>query len=187
MKTLLSGIIIFVLMFSTIAFAETRVTVDLEKLPPDARNAVLNVQKAASEVAPAVNKENLTLFKEYGKTIAETFAEVCKTLNVEVNNFANTPVGKLTMWLIVYKVVGKDIIHIALTIGLWLAVTIVCAIYAYVFHMPKKFVKRDANKNITEIQYIQKFKWNDNSAKAVAAFVCAAVWVCSTLIAYIRI
>jgi hypothetical protein len=187
MKTLLSAFIIFVLMFSTIAFAETRVNVDLEKLPPDARNAVINAQKEATQNLPSVNKENLALFKDYGKAIAETFAEVCKTLNVEVNNFANTPVGKLTMWLIVYKVVGKDIIHIVLTIGLWLAVTIVCATYAYIFHMPKKFVKRDANKNITEIQYIQKYKWNDNGAKAIAAFICAAFWAVATLVAYLRI
>ena len=187
MKTWLSVFIIFALMFATGAFAETRVAVDLEKLSPEARNAVINAQKASAETAPAVNKENLALFKEYGKAIAETFAEVCKTLNVEVNNFANTPVGKLTMWLIVYKVVGKDILHIALTLGLWFAVTIVCAIYVYIFHMPKKLVKRDANKTITEIQYIQKYKWNDNSAKAIAAFLCAAVWILSTLAAYIKI
>lgn len=187
MKKILSGIIIFMLMFSSIAFAETKVTVDLEKLDMQARNAVINAQKEAAQQLPSVNKENLVLFKEYGKTIAETFAEVCRTLNVEVNNFANTPVGQLTMWLIIYKVVGKDLLHIALTIGLWLSVTIVCGIYAYVFHMPKKFVKRDANKNIIEIQYIPKFKWNDNGAKAIAAFLCGAVWTLSTLTAYLRI
>lgn len=187
MKKVIAILIVLVFCFASFSFAETRVNVDLEKLPPDARNAVINAQKAASEMAPAVNKENLVLFKEYGKTIAETFAEVCKTLNVEVNNFANTPVGKLTMWLIVYKVVGKDILHIALTIGLWLAVTTVCAIYVYIFHMPKKLVKRDANKTIVEIQYIQKFRWNDNGARAIAAFLCAAAWALSTLVAYIRI
>lgn len=187
MKKILFAVIIFVLMFSTGAFAETRVNVDLEKLSPEARNAVINAQKSASAAAPAVNRENLALFKDYGKTIAETFAEVCKTLNVEVNNFANTPVGKLTMWLIVYKVVGKDLLHIALTLGLWFSVTIVCGIYAYVFHMPKKLVIRDDKKNITETKYIEKYQWNDNGAKSFSAFLCALVWVLSTLVAYLRV
>ena len=104
-----------------------------------------------------------------------------------MNNFANTPVGKLTMWLIVYKVIGKDLLHIVLTIGLWLAVTIVCATYVYIFHMPKKIVKRDDKKNVVDIQYIQKFKWNDNGAKVIEAFLCAAAWALSTLAAYIKI
>jgi len=62
MKKILFAVIIFVLMFSTGAFAETRVNVDLEKLSPEARNAVINAQKSASEAAPAVNRENLALF-----------------------------------------------------------------------------------------------------------------------------
>ena len=187
MKSLLSAIIIFVFVFASFAFAETRVNVDLEKLDPQSRNAVLEAQKRAAETSATVSKENLNLFKEYGKSIAETFAEVCKTLNIEVNKFAETPVGKLTMWLIVYKVVGKDLLHIALTLGLWFSVTIVCGIYAYVFHMPKKLVIRDDKKNITEIKYIEKYQWNDNGAKSFSAFLCAVVWVLSNLVAYLRV
>lgn len=187
MKKVLTAIIIFVLMFSTGAFAETRVTVDLEKLTPEAQNAVLKAQKQSVEAAAVVSKDNLNLFKDYGKSIAETFAEVCKTLNIEVNKFADTPVGKLTMWLIVYKVVGKDLIHIFLTICMWISVTLVCLAYAYIFHMPKKVVQKDDKKNLIKVEYIEKYHWNDNSAKAIAAFLCGVVWVGSTLIAYFRI
>ena len=56
MKKILSAVIIFMLVFSSIAFAETRVVVDLEKLDSNSRNAVLNAQKEASQIAPAVNK-----------------------------------------------------------------------------------------------------------------------------------
>jgi hypothetical protein len=187
MKSLLSAIIIFVFVFASFAFAETRVNVDLEKLDPQSRNAVLEAQKRAAETSATVSKENLNLFKEYGKSIAETFAEVCKTLNIEVNKFAETPVGKLTMWLIVYKVVGKDILHVILMLGMWFLVTGCCVIYAYIFHMPKKIVTRDDKKVITKIEYIQKFKWNDMSARAVSAFLCGGFWAVTTAVTYFKI
>jgi hypothetical protein len=189
-KVLISfiGIIIFMFMFSTIAFAETKVYVDLEKLDMNSRNAVINAQKAADDASKIISKENAAVFSQYGKAIADTFAEICKTLNVEVNSFANTPVGQLTMWLIVYKVIGQDILHVVYIFGLWFLMTLCCFWYGYTFHIRKKIVQVDpATKNTISTNYIEKFVWDSNEAKCASGCACIGIWIVISIVSIVRI
>ena len=65
-----------------------------------------------------LNKGKVTTetVKEYvavGKMIGEAFASCAKEIGVAVNDFVQTPVGKITGFLIVYKIIGRDILHFA--------------------------------------------------------------------------
>lgn len=57
-----------------------------------------------------------------GKGIAEALSEAAKQLGVTVNDFVRMPVGQVTTALIVYKIIGHDVIHIALGL-LWILVS----------------------------------------------------------------
>lgn len=87
---------------------------DLQKQAADLR--------AGSEASSS--KETLDNIKEYvevGKGIGVGIGEAAKQLNVAVNDFARTPVGIVTISLIVFKVAGGKIIGV--TFGLiWFAV-----------------------------------------------------------------
>lgn len=47
-----------------------------------------------------------------GKALGSGVASSAKELGVAVNEFAQTPVGKLTAGLVIYKVFGRDVIHL---------------------------------------------------------------------------
>lgn len=48
---------------------------------------------------------------EVGANIGKGLAGAAKELGVEVNNFATTPMGQLTIWLIIWHMMGTVLIH----------------------------------------------------------------------------
>lgn len=81
---------------------------EAEKVKKAAKEVVIKESPVVKKVLENVTPENLT---KWGNAIGEGIKGVCKSLNVEVNAFVETTVGKLTMGLIIYKVVGgKEII-----------------------------------------------------------------------------
>lgn len=94
--------IIFVLI-STMSYAQTQVTVDLSKLSSTARDEILRKQNNTPEQKVEKIKEYVSIGKEIGIALSET----CKVLNVEINSFVTTPVGKFVLVIIVWKVFGS--------------------------------------------------------------------------------
>lgn len=52
-----------------------------------------------------------------------TKTEAARTLGVAVNDFASTPVGQLTMWMIIWKIAGHDFLGIIMGVA-WFALMI---------------------------------------------------------------
>jgi hypothetical protein len=57
---------------------------------------------------------------EVGKSVAVGIGAGARELGTAVNDFAVSPVGKVTMAIIVWKMLGKDIMAIAVSVGILL-------------------------------------------------------------------
>jgi len=150
------------------------VTINLEDLNDDTQNAVLDAikkkkadaQKIAATTETVVEQltENLTVdnFERIMKAITGAIGDACKTLNVEVNSFIQSPVGLLTAGLITYKVIGDDIKGIVFGILGWLASTSVLLYTFTRFHTAKKFKTYEevaGKKVVKDIKYVPRYSW----------------------------
>lgn len=70
--------------------------------------AVLEQYRKDKDKAERV--EGVKEYVEIGEMIGKAFASTAKELGVAVNEFAETPVGKMTAGVIIWKLVGKDLI-----------------------------------------------------------------------------
>lgn len=68
-------------------------------------NEALNVAKNV----PTAQK--LDEYAGLAKSISIGLADTAKNLGIAVNDFANSPVGRITEFVIVYKVIGNQIVH----------------------------------------------------------------------------
>jgi len=139
-----------------ICFAQTNVNVDLTKLDPDVRNVILNSLKKDNNSEAIVSYQK---YAEIGKSIAIALGEAAKQLNVEMNAFSTTSVGKITIYLIIYKLIGKDIIRLFILLGI-----IVLLIFSFRNFFIKKKIKEGS-----EIKYVERYDFVSRDAKGFCA------------------
>lgn len=168
------------------------------KAKEEAENAKKAIKKSpvVDKVLENVTPENLT---KWGTAIGEGIKAVCGSLNVEVNAFIKTTVGKLTMGLIVYKVVGGKelIIGVKNTVCTVVGYLFVMAILLFSFlklHLPRKkceYVadakgKMKKSKNY-EWEYPGEEIFQSREAKCVSACFHVGIFILATLIAAVAI
>lgn len=171
-KITTSLILMFCLSFSPLTFAETKVEVDLEKLDSSTRNKILN-HLQEEKILPQRLVSNPNEAKKWADVVSTSIKDICRNLNVEVNEFVKTPVGKLTVGLIIWKVIGSELKGIIFGIIFWTIGMLIIGSTFYRFHVPHK-VKREItkdNKKETVIDYIQKYKWGSNDAKIMSTVI----------------
>ena len=100
---------------------------------------------AKQEVPPAV--EQAAKWAELGKNIGVGLGAAAKEVGLAVNDFAKTDVGKVTTFVIVYKLVGKDVLVVSFGI-LVLLIGITVAVVMY----------RTGTKTITTYAPVTFFK-----------------------------
>lgn len=179
MKTVLS--IFTMLLTLTLVTSSFATTVDdLLKDPnldANTRQRIVDtINRQSNTVDSIINNKNLDRWREFGDAFAETIKKICQTLNVEVNTFLKSDVGKLTAALIVYKMVGHDILRVIIYGSSLFMITIICGLFSKYAFIKKK-VK---DKQTKEVQYIEMIEWEDTEAKYVAMFITALIWVIST-------
>ena len=79
-----------------------------------------NANPFAKPDVPTSKVEELNKWVEIGSNIGKGLAGAAKEIGVEVNAFADTKVGQLTMWLIVFHIMGKALLHIGLGFTVWI-------------------------------------------------------------------
>lgn len=98
--------------------------VNIDGLTPE-QNAELNLQAVKQIEANKANQvkaatpqqtakqtvETISTYAELGKSIGVGLVSTAKELGVAVNEFANTDVGRLSTFLIVWKMVGIQLFH----------------------------------------------------------------------------
>lgn len=113
-------------------FAAHAQTVDTRGLT-ESQVAELNSQAAQirdGAQTPQAQAEKISTYVEIGKGIGAGIGSAAKELNVAVNDFAKTPVGQVTMALIVWKVAGAKIIGIIIGL-LWCIFGFATWLYAF--------------------------------------------------------
>jgi hypothetical protein len=96
------------------AAAMAQATVNTEGL---SEQQVLELQQAAATArangsTPEATAAKVSQYVEIGKGVGQGLGTAAKELNIAVNDFAKSPVGQVTMALIIYKVVGAKLIGV---------------------------------------------------------------------------
>ena len=91
------------------------------------RKSELTPQQAASiEQQNMQNKiETYGKWVGLGKEVGEAVNGSLSALSTQADNFAKTGVGKFTMVLVAYKVVGDDILDVLITVPLMIVMTLI--------------------------------------------------------------
>ena len=79
--------------------------------------------KAASKdasVPAALTEDKVEKWVKIGSNIGQGLAGAAKEVGVAVNDFSQTPVGQLTMLLIVWHMIGAQLIHVFGGIMIWI-------------------------------------------------------------------
>ena len=71
------------------------------------------------DVLPTMTEDKVEKWVKIGSNIGQGLAGAAKEVGVAVNDFATTPVGQLTMLLIVWHMIGAQLIHVLGGILIW--------------------------------------------------------------------
>jgi hypothetical protein len=179
-RLVVSGLLV-ILFLSFAIYASAESAEELLKNPDltdTERNAIAKaISKQATSSLPTTLKGMLE-WQEMGDAFATTIKAVCQTLNVEVNAFLKSDVGKLTAAVIVYKMVGKDILRIILYTSIWLGVTFFIALSIKFLHMNKIVSKttEEDGKITKQAVAIERIEWTDDILKNVSMIVHIIAW-----------
>jgi hypothetical protein len=88
--------------------------VDITKLPEAERAAIQQKIQQTQQIQSEITPQKISEWAEVGKAVGVAIGATAKELNLEVNNFAQTPVGRLTMALVIWKVLGGTILGMIL-------------------------------------------------------------------------
>ena len=73
-----------------------------------------------SSVPVALTEDRVEKWVKIGSNIGQGLAGAAKEVGVAVNDFSQTPVGQLTMLLIVWHMIGAQLIHVFGGIMIWI-------------------------------------------------------------------
>jgi hypothetical protein len=73
-------------------------------------------QVEAAETTTVTKPQEVKEWVNYGTEIGQALAGTARELGVVANEFIQTPAGQLTMAMIVWKVMGHDIVHVGLAL-----------------------------------------------------------------------
>ena len=191
--------------FSAPTFAQnrdnTKVTVDLKELDDFTRNKVIEMIKKSESTGVPISLGDLKPLeiKTWANAITETIKDVCHNLNVEVNEFIRTPAGMLITGLIVYRVIGKDLLigvkDIVFTIIGWTVCLLI--IYLFVarkFLLPRKIKTEKTYEDkvkgkVKEVTYafVQPYDFISKDSKTAAYAITVIISVILTFVAMVII
>lgn len=151
----------------------------LEDLPEYTRNEVIKARKKLIESQQLIpqekllSTENITKIAGLGKEIGTAVAELCKTLGVEVNEFAKTNVGLLLIGLLLWKLLAKEILCLIAICFMYLMI-----LWSYrKFHVTERVVKKNDKKEVVSVEFIPRYKFVSSKARTGSAAVHAIAWI----------
>lgn len=173
MKRLILGLIAL-LVLPTMALAQTVDTTGLT--PQQVAEIQAQIEAKRTETPEGQVRASLARANEWvdiGEGIGAGVAAAARETGQVVNEFSQTPVGKLTTFVILYKVVGKDILGVVVGSILVIAFNTIWLVYTNRLFSKQKTVTINADKSKV-IKY-QDRSWSDG--QAVTAFIAVAVFL----------
>ena len=113
--------IVFTLFATNIAVAGS---CDQLEVPGMTDSQLIDLKKKCVDMSgtgsAVVSANNMAEYAELGKKYGIALSEVAKSIGTTVNELAQTPVGKVTTALIVWKLMGAQLIHVIGGILVWI-------------------------------------------------------------------
>jgi len=134
---------------------------DFNTLTPTQKAAIVSQIAQAKErngpSTPAISTpKELKEWAEVGSAVGKGLVATAKELGIEVNAFAQTSIGKLAIVLIVWKVMGGDILHIFGGI-VWFMVALPMWIYFFrKLCIVKEIKYNEKGKKASIVHYVEK-------------------------------
>jgi len=158
--------------------SETEVSVDLKDLSNAARNEILRLKKEAEEKVNSVTiKEEIKNYAGLGKELALAVQELCTTLGVQVENFSKTSIGKMCVFILMFKIIGRQLLGLAVIALLYLLL-----MWNFRrFHVPERVKNKDSNGKI-DIKYVKRYNFDATEAKIVSTIFHGVCFIALTII-----
>jgi hypothetical protein len=125
-----------------------------------------------SSVPVALTEDRVEKWVKIGSNIGQGLAGAAKEVGVAVNDFSQTPVGQLTMLLIVWHMIGAQLIHVFGGIMIWIVgIAIIRHMVARAY--PSKITYSKEVKNIFGNYVIEKVEPMEIDGGSAAGWLCA--------------
>lgn len=186
-------LVLMVLLLSSNVFAQnnndTHVTVDLQSLNSDTRNSVLSaIEKEKNKnipTPPIVNPEKIQSWANIGKELGSAVSQMCKEINMGVNDFVKTPVGIITTCVLIWKLIGQNIINVVVGLVL-LFIFEPIVIWSFIRLNINERVEIDDGKNGKSIKYIPRYEYSNDEGKYWSVALHIIIFVLIIIIAVIK-
>ncbi|MDX1806213.1 MAG: hypothetical protein R3267_04205 [Paenisporosarcina sp.] len=172
----------------TFAIVHAQTAEELLKTPGLSSDQRAAIAEAIAKSNPAESIpekiKGMLEWREMGEAFAETIKTLCQTLNVEVNAFLKSDVGKLTAAVIIYKMVGKDILRIFLYTAIWIGVTFIFFFSIKFLHMKKLVpgIKKQGEDDIQTTVAVDRFGWESSVVKNTSLIIHLVIWFAFTCV-----
>ena len=176
---ILSILVVFIFMSNMVFAQQGEITAeDLLKDPnisSTTRDAIAKALNSNSK-SLMLSPQNADKWMEMGDAFATTIKRICTTLNVEVNAFLKSDVGKLTAVVIIYKMIGHDLMRIGIYSLALFMMTVICLIVSNYCFVRKKIKEKESGNIVLEA----RVEWEDEVSKNITMLIIGVVWVVFT-------
>ena len=163
--------LVFVLLLAVPVFGQedNRIVVDKNDLPPEVLKQV--------QMKNAV--KNYGAWAGVGKEVGEAVNGALEAVTTQTERFSNTTVGRMTVALVIWKVIGQDVVRIIAGSAIWLFATV-----AFVWAMRRSCfpyrmkAKRNADKSV-EWRVMEPKYGNCSQGERLAGFFGAYAVMCA--------
>lgn len=107
----MKSILLSIVLLCSSLFAQTS-DVDTNGLTAEQKARIqIQVEQMKQEKDKTKMVDTAKEYVQLGEMIGKAFGSCAKELNVQVNEFITTPAGMLTIGIICWKTVGRDVVH----------------------------------------------------------------------------
>lgn len=161
--------------FTTPALAESKESIpvsELEGLSYDAQREVVKkyLDKEKSTIEDKVASLEPEEAEKWVNLISGVIKGVCQDLSIQVNEFTKSDVGKVTIAILIYKIVGEDILKSFIGVSIWALFALSVILSFRFFHMTKAVKTYNNEKKLTDIKYVRRYNWQSEDAKTDSAW-----------------
>lgn len=174
---IIGAVLMALTFFTTPALAELEESIpisELEGLSRDAQREVVKKYLDKRKDKGIIEDKMASLEPEEAEKwvnlISGVIKGVCQDLSIQVNEFIKSDVGKVTIAILIYKIVGEDILKSFIGVSIWALFALGVILSFRFFHMTKAVKTYNNEKKLTDIKYVRRYNWQSEDAKTGSAW-----------------
>lgn len=164
-------LVVGLLLFSSLAFAQNS---DQEMVTVTVPKSSLTPQQQQT-----VQQQEVHNWVGIGKEVGDAVNSSLQAITTQSNNFAQTGIGKLTVAVVIWKVIGDQVVHVVGAI-LWMAVFLPIWLWSYRRMCMTRRIK--TGKDTWQVVEYDRTKWRETLTPRGAHSIAAVIGVGVALI-----